>query len=121
MKESIVRWRSDQVERSGNRGVLPLPLAGEGISAEGLPSGENPRPLRSSSVATSPASGRGKGGSERLSSLVQPCVLEAVVDADAGGDQVLDLAAHCGRELQLEHPGHRHVLDQDLLRLLVDL
>src|SRR5712664_2339720 len=55
-----------------------------------------------------------------MRSLVDPGVAEAVIDADGRGNKVLDLAAGNGRKLQFEHPRHRHVFDQDLLRLLVD-
>src|SRR6266849_9074067 len=55
-----------------------------------------------------------------MRSLVDPGVAEAVIDADGRGNKVLDLAAGNGRKLQFEHPRHRHVFDQDFLRLLVD-
>jgi hypothetical protein len=54
-------------------------------------------------------------------SLLDPCIAKTVIDADRGGDQVLDLAMGDGRKLQFEQPGHRHILDQDFLRLFVDL
>src|SRR6266852_3077326 len=53
--------------------------------------------------------------------LVDPRIAKTVIDTDRGRDEVLDLASRNGRELKLKHPGDRHVLDQDLLRLLVDL
>src|SRR5271168_3532620 len=51
-------------------------------------------------------------------SLVNPGVPEAVIDADRGRDQVLDLAIGDSGKLQFQHPRHRHVLDQYLLSLL---
>src|SRR6266702_3681055 len=52
--------------------------------------------------------------------FLDPGVAETVVDADPGRDQVFHVAAGDGRKPQFEQPGHRHVLDQHLLRLGVD-
>src|ERR1700722_4292504 len=69
---------------------------------------------------TSISGGRWARAAAEEELFVDPGVAKAVVDADRGGDQVLDVAAGDGRELQFEQPGHRHVVDQDLLRLVVD-
>src|SRR5438552_18892398 len=51
---------------------------------------------------------------------VDPGVTEAIVHADRGRDEVLDIAAGDGGELQFKHPRHRYVVGQHLLRLGVD-
>ncbi|MPL86078.1 hypothetical protein SDC9_32054 [bioreactor metagenome] len=52
-------------------------------------------------------------------SLLDPGVLEPVVQADARGDEILDRAAADRRHPHVEKPGVRHVIDEDLLHRVI--
>src|ERR1700722_4486536 len=52
--------------------------------------------------------------------FIDPCVAEAVIDADRGSDEILDVAAGDGGELQFELPCNGHVFGQNLLHLGID-